>query len=215
MGTPRLWSSVSVSMESALASAKTIATLSKANPGVANSTAHGYSVGDYLLLAVTGMTQVNNRVFRMATAATPADNWSLEGEDTTLYDTFAAGTSKKITFGTVLSTLTDVNASGGEPEEKDATTIHQDTRSILLGVFTPLKLSFQSYWDPGDSGLAALTAASKSKAFKCFHIAWPDGRRALFYGQVAASGVPTGGAQDLVKTGVTITASGAGTYYST
>lgn len=213
MGTPVLWSGVSVSMQSALGATKTISGITKANPGVATSASHGITNGTYLLHLISGMRQLNNRVFRAANIAT--NTWELEGEDTTNYDTFSAGTAAAITFGTVLSTITDVQASGGEAERVPTTTIHDTQATELLGVTSPLVFALQGYWDPSDAGQRALIAASILKAFRCFHVAWPDGRRALFYGQVSAPGNPTGGAQQLVSTPFTVTSFGQPTYYST
>jgi hypothetical protein len=47
-----VWSNVGIAIQSALAAAKTITAITKANPGVASSTTHGYSNGDYVLLTI-------------------------------------------------------------------------------------------------------------------------------------------------------------------
>ena len=47
--TINVWSKVAVAVQTALASAKTITAITKANPGVATSVAHGYADGDILL----------------------------------------------------------------------------------------------------------------------------------------------------------------------
>jgi hypothetical protein len=86
MATARKWSNVAIAMQSALAAAKTITAITKANPGVATSPAHGYSAGTYLLLTVAGMFQLDQRVVRVASPAT--DTFQLEGIDTTNFDTF-------------------------------------------------------------------------------------------------------------------------------
>ena len=106
----RKMSSVAVAMQSAKAAAKTISAITKAAPGVATSTAHGYSNGDYIVLTVQGMWQLNDRVFRVCNVAT--DTFQLEdisggtGIDTSGYDTFSSGTAEKLTFGTTITTIT-------------------------------------------------------------------------------------------------------------
>ena len=59
------WSNVAVSVQSAIAATKTITAITKASPGVVSSTAHGYSNGDYVLLTISGMYQLNYRVMRV------------------------------------------------------------------------------------------------------------------------------------------------------
>ena len=108
------WSNVAVSVQSAIASTVTINAITKASPGVVTTgSVHGYSTGDYVLMTVSGMYQVNYRVFRISAAS--GSTFTLEAEDTTNYGTFVSGTSQKLTFGTTLATLTTVNASGGAP----------------------------------------------------------------------------------------------------
>ena len=48
MANAKVWKNVAVAMESARAAAKTITVVTKAKPGVASSTAHGFANGDIL-----------------------------------------------------------------------------------------------------------------------------------------------------------------------
>lgn len=78
-----------------LASAKTITAITKANPAVVTSAAHGYSAGDQVLLeSIGGMVELNDRY---RTVASPTTNtFALSGEDSTLYTTYTSGgTAKK------------------------------------------------------------------------------------------------------------------------
>lgn len=213
MATISKWSNVAVSMQSALATAKTITAITKASPGVVSSTAHGYANGDYVVMSVQGMYQVNSRVFRIAGVAT--DTFQLEGEDTTLYGTFSSGTCQKITFGTSLSTLVNINASGGDFSFIDTTTIHDNIKTQIPGLANPSTYSFESFWDPADAGLQALKTASDSQAQRAMLFSFANGQKFVFNGYVGASLAPTGSAQDLVKTSVTVTALGGPKSYAT
>jgi hypothetical protein len=146
------WSNVAVSVQSAIAATKTITAITKASPGVVSSTAHGYSNGDYVLLTISGMYQLNYRVMRVSAVAT--DSFSLEGEDTTNYSTFVSGTAQKITFGTTLATLTNINASGGDFDFIDTTTIHDSIKTQIPGLANPSTYSFELL-DLSDTGLIA------------------------------------------------------------
>lgn len=60
-----------------LETAKTITSITKANPAVVSSAAHGYSIGDWIYISgVLGMTQVNGRYFIIGTVPT-VDSFSL------------------------------------------------------------------------------------------------------------------------------------------
>lgn len=212
MGT-KLWSGVSVAVQSAIAAPKTINSISKANPGVVNSTAHGYSNGDYVLLEVQGMYQVDKRVFRVASVAT--DTFQLEGEDTTAYDTFVSGTAKKLTLGITAGTFVDVQPQGGGFEMIDDSDIHSLVKKEIPGQAEPIRYTFESRWEPTDAALKALRDATKTKALLAVMIAWPDGTRILFVGYCATTLLPAGSAQGKVTCQVVITCNGMPTTYGT
>lgn len=215
MATPIIWKNVAVAMQSAIAAAKTISAIAVDTSGTVEctSTSHGYVSGDYVLLEVTGMTEVNKRIFRVDNETT--HTFELEGEDGTDYTAFSAGTAKKITFGTSIATMTTVNAGGGEPDQIDATTIHDTQRVILYGLPAATSFTFDNIWDPADTGLIALKTASASQAERAFKFTFGTGGRIfLFYGQCSAGLNPTGSAQGLVTTPVSISATGASTTYA-
>ena len=208
-----LWTKVAIAIQSVLGAALTITTITKASPGVVTSTAHGLANGDFVLLDVEGMTQIDNRVFRVANVA--ANTFELEGEDTLLYDTFVSGTAKEITFGTNLATATTVNASGGEFDYEDTTTIHDAVRSQIPTLASPAAYSFENIWDTADAGLIALKLASDNKAERCIRITFSNGQKVLFNGFVGATLLPVGSAPGKVTTPVTITMGGRPTVYAT
>ena len=220
MATVSKWSGVAVAVQSALGTAIDIASITKANPGVVSTDygspspgGHGFSNGDYVVLDVLGMNEVDGRVFRVANVTT--HTFQLEGEDTTLYNTFSSGTVQEITFGTSINTLTGLNASGGDYDFIDTTTIHDTTRTQVPGPAAPATYTFESIWDPADTGLIALKSASDVQGLRAIRFVWPNGYRFLFNGYIGASLNPTGSAQDKVVTGVTITAFGRPTAYAT
>ena len=66
MADPIFWSNVGVDVQTALGSAITISAISKASTGVVSYTGTDPTNGDYVLIAANGMTQVNDRIFRVA-----------------------------------------------------------------------------------------------------------------------------------------------------
>lgn len=207
------WSNVAVGMQSALAAAKTITGIVKGATATVSATAHGLANGDYVALTVNGMWQVNNRVFRVASAAT--DNFVLEGEDTTAFDTFSDGTLQKITFGTSITTATTVSASGGNFGFIDTTTIHGNQKTQVPGLPDAATYNMDHLWDVTDAGLKAMKVASDSQSMRAFKFTFGTGGQIMvFLGYVGANLLPGGQAQDKVTTPSAITMFGSPTYYA-
>lgn len=207
------WTSVAVAMQSALAAADTITGITKANPGVVTSTAHGISNGEYVFLTIVGMHQLNYRVARAANVTT--DTFELEGIDTTLFDTFTSGTAEVITFGTSISTATTVNAGGGGFGMIDTTTIHGNARTQIPDLPNASTYEMDHIWDPTDAGQIALKVASDAQARRAFKFTFGTGGKIMvFAGYVGFDGAPGGSAQALVTTKSIITAEGTPSYYS-
>lgn len=200
-------------MQSAIAATKTITAITKANPGVASSTSHGYSNGDIVFLEILGMRQINQRAVRVVGVA--ADTFQLEGVDTTLFDTFTSGTAGKVTMGTTITSATNVTADGGEFDFIDTTTIHDNAKSEIPGLPSAIKFSMDHIWDPTDAGSIAMKAASDVQAKRVFQFQFGSGGKViLFGGYVGMTGLPGGQAQGLVTTKAVVTMNGTPTYYA-
>lgn len=214
MATITKWSNVAVSVQSAIAATVALSAITKASPGVVTTgSAHGYTTGDYVLMSVQGMYQINSRVFRISAAS--GSTFTLEGEDTTNYGTFVSGTVQKLTMGTTLSTLTNINATGGDFDFINTTTIHDSIKTQIPGLPNPSTYSFESFWDVADAGLIALKSASDSQSQRAVLFSFANGYKFIFNGYVGCSLAPTGSAQDLIKTSVTFTALGGPKAYNT
>jgi len=213
MATPIVWKNVSVSMQSAIASTVPITSITKASPGVVTRVNHGYSNGDILFLLVEGMYQLNERVVRVANKT--ADTYELEGIDTTAFDTFISGTSQKVTLGTTVSSATTINASGGEFDFIDTTTIHQSFKTQIPGLPSAISYQMDHIWDSTDAGQAAMKAASDIQSRLVFKFQFGAGGKILYMaGYVGFSGLPGGQSQGLVTTKAVITSNGLPTYYA-
>ena len=211
MATPITWSGVSVAMQSAIAATATITAITKANPGVVTAT-NTLVNGDYVYLSVLGMSQLNGVVARVSAAS--GTGFTLEGVDTTAFDTFASGTFQKLTLGNTIATMTTISSSGGDFDFIDTTTIHDLVKTQIPGTSSAIAYTFDNIWDPSDAGFVAMKAASDIKAQRAFLFTWPNGKKMVFSGFVGASGAPGGSAQALVTTQATITAFGRPVYYN-
>lgn len=215
MANVSLWSSVAIAVQSSLATALPISGITKASPGVVTYTGTDPSNGDYLYLSsIQGMSQVDERVFRAANVNGAGNTVELEGENTTAYDTFSSGNLQVITFGTTLSIVTDVQVSGGDFDQIDVTTIHDNVRKQIPGAASPIVFSGSCVWDVADAGFAALKAASDAKAKRAIRITFANSQKVVFTGYIGFTGLPTGQAQDKVVTPFQITMFGRPTTYS-
>ncbi len=212
MATAKKWSNVAVAMQSALGSIITVTAISKAAEGVVTAT-NALANGEYVVLSVQGMRQVDDRVFRVK--AVSGTGFTLEGENTTAFDTFTSGTCQKITFGTSITTATSLSVSGGDFDFIDTTTIHQAARSQVPGLPSASNFSFDNIWDVSDAGLTAMKSASDAQAKRAFMFTFGTGGQIMvFNGYVGASLLPGGSAQQLVTTKTAITMNGTPTYYA-
>ncbi len=209
----KTWSNVAMAMQSALGSSKTITAITKANPAVCTSTSHGLANGDVVILAVQGMYELDTRTVRVANVA--ANTFELEGVDSTSYTTFSSGTAQAITFGTSFSTVTDLSVSGGDFEQIDITTIHDNVKKTIPGMASAIEVSGNMNWDPADAGQIALKSASDSKVLRGFRITFSDGSKWYFTGYPGYAGTPTGSAQQKVTSPFKISSYGKPSFYAT
>jgi hypothetical protein len=213
MTTATVWKNVAIAMQSAIAADKTITGITNANPGVVTSASHGYSNGDYILIACQGMPTLQDKVVRVAGVTT--DTYQLEGVDTTSLGTFSSGTTGKLTFGSSVTSATSMQGGGGGFDMIDTTTIHAGQKSETPGLPASQSYTFDNIWDPSDAGQIAMKTASDSQAKRAFKFTFGTGGKIMvFAGYVGFSGAPGGSAQQLVTTQAVITSQGTPTYYA-
>lgn len=213
MATPSRWVNVAVAIQSALAASVAISGITKADPAVVTHAGAGPANGDYVLLKVQGMHQLDYRVFRVANQT--ATTFELEGEDSSAYDTFSSGTFEVITFGTSITTVLNSSASGGDFSDIDVTTIHDNVQKIIPGFAQAVNYAFTHLWDVADAGLIAFKQASDNASQLAIRFTWPNGPKLLFVGYIGATLVPTGNAGDRVETPSTVRMFGRPTAYAT
>lgn len=213
MATLNLWKNVAVAMQSAIGTGIAISGVTKASPAVVTTgSAHSYSNGDFVYVTANGMWQINGRVFRITAAS--GSTLTLEGQDSTLFDTFTSGYVYKLTYGTSITTALDWQGSGGGFSYIDATTIHGNQRVQTPGLPEPVSYTFNNIWDPSDAAQVAMKAASDTQAQRAFKITFSTGAIVVFSGFVGFSATPGGSAQDKVTSQATISAYGPLTQYS-
>lgn len=212
MSNVSIWSNVAISIESSLGSPKTISAITKADPAVASSTAHGISDGSFVKLAINGMYQLDNRVVRTDNAVT--DAFALEGVDSSSYATFSSGTASVITFGTTLGSISEVNVSGGEFSTIDVSTIHENLQREIPGVASPIKVSLTANWDASNAALLDLQLASQTKSRRAVKFTFADGQIWVFDAYIGCTLSPNGQAGQKVTTPIVLTLAGLPMVYA-
>jgi hypothetical protein len=208
-----IWSKVAVAVQTVRAAAKTISGITKANPAVVTSTAHGYVDGDYVLLLITGMSQLDYRIVRVDDKTD--DTFECEGIDSAAFDTFVSGTAEKLTFGANAATFQDVNGSGSEAAPVAISTIHNDQDFEIPGNRSPLVFTFGSLWDVADPALLALNAFDAIKTACGVLITFATGAKVLMMATPSASLAPTGSSGAPVTTPVSLRVRGRLTFLAT
>lgn len=214
MATPQKWSKVAVAVQSALATAIVITAITKANPAVVSYTGTDPVNGDFIVISAQGMFQVDDRVFRVANVNAAANTLELAGVDSTLFDTFTAGSAQVVTFGTSITTATTISPSGGEFDFIDTSTIHSNVRTQMPGDASPATYTMDHIWDVADAGLVALKNASDNQAKRAFKYTFASGQIMVFYGYVGTTLLPGGTSRQLITTQSVFTMNGSPTYYA-
>jgi hypothetical protein len=214
MSDPIFWSNVQVKIGASHGTALTISGITKANPAVVTYTGTDPANGDYMILPDTaGMVELKNRVFRIAGVDATANTFQLEGEDSSSYTTFISGTAVPVATFDSMTTVQDINASGGDPTFADVTTIHDQIQRRVPTVFSPSSYTFGCIFDPADAAMKRLVSITKQRVPEAVIFVFSDGAQFAFYAYAAASGAPTGSAQQVVKTNVSLESQGLPNVY--
>lgn len=211
-----VWKKVGIDIQSAKAAALPISAITKASQAVVSYTGTDPAPGDYLLLSsIIGMTQVDNMVVRALSVDTGANTFVCEGLDSTLFDTFLSGNAEVLTFGQSMSTALDISPSGGDPKYADTTTIHSEIDTQIPVGFSAVKFDVKSLFDPADTALLALRAASRAKTPLAIKFRFANGSKMAFNSYIAAALTPSGSNGGVVQTPISFDAEGFPNVWST
>lgn len=113
--------------------AKDITAITKANPAVVTSTAHGLADGAVVeITGVVGMTELNEG--RYAVEVLTADTFALVGVNSLGYGTYTSGGDAVAATFANFCEMTGYNRQGGTSPEIDATTICSDAAEFETGL---------------------------------------------------------------------------------
>lgn len=154
------------SVATLLAAVKTITGISNAGEAVVSAVAHGYSVGD-IVLVYSGWGRLNFRGFRVKSVT--SDTFVLEGANTSNTDFFTpgggAGTVRKVTTWVDLDKTLNHNTSGGDAKTVNVKFLESDVELALNDGFNAVQRTFDMDADMiGTPAYSALKMLSETGA---------------------------------------------------
>jgi hypothetical protein len=181
-----------VSLATTYGTAKTVSALTNATPGVATSTAHGFTDGDIVVMD-SGWSNLNNRVVRIDNAA--ANAFDIEGIDTSSTTLFPAGSgtgsAMEVTAFTQITQIMGFATSGGDQQFATYSFLEQSFETQIPTISNAQTITIDIADDPSLAGYAALKAAAAARAIRALKIAMPDGSTIYYNGYVSFNETPT------------------------
>lgn len=155
----------------AFSTAKTVTAITNASEAVCTSTAHGLVNGDVVEFT-SGWGRLNLRTFRVK--AVTANNFTLEGADTTNTSFFPSGTgagsARSVTTFQQITTVMNPSASGGEPKNVTYKFTESDIEFNLNDGFSAtsytMDLDADSIGSAGYTALKTLTDVQSNTILK-------------------------------------------------
>ena len=203
------------SVATVLAAAKTVTGISNAAEAVVSSTAHGYSVGNVVLI-FSGWGRLNYRAFRVKSVTT--DSFVLEGCDTTNTDFFptggGAGTVRVVSTWVDLDRTLNHSSSGGDPKVVTVKFTESDVETTINDGFTAVQRTFEMDADLiGTPGYNALKALSQTQASTIVRRRAKTGAFSLIPGTVSFNEEEIEGEGQIVRVKGTINGQNISTRY--
>jgi hypothetical protein len=177
-------------VQTALGANKAITAVTKADPAVATSTAHGLVLGDVIKLTLpagSGMVELDAKVVPIDNPAT--NSFELAGVDSTGYTTFVLNSpngalAQPVTFSTFCE-LTGINQQDGSADQVEVTTICSTVKEFEQGLSDSGTLQLDFNWAGNGAVQAAMRAAKVSGDQLAFKLTFPgDGGKAIMIGTV-------------------------------
>ncbi len=175
---------VKVEVQQTLGGALAVTGLTKANPGVATSTAHGLANGDVVVFAVPGgMVQLDGQAVRVANVT--ANTVELEGVDTTNFSTWSTGSMKRVTAWQTLASAQNISAPSPTPNKIDITTLIDIQKQYAYGLPDAPDGRITALFNPGGVAEGLINAATNTNTPLAFRVTFAGGQKTVFNANVS------------------------------
>ncbi len=204
-----------VEIASGTGSGLTVSALTNANPGVATSTSHGLTDGDYVIVT-SGWSRLTDRVVRVDGSLT--SSFELEGIDTSSTTTFPAGAGtgsvKKISGWTQLQQILSSTSNGGEQQFLDYQFLESDAAKRIPTFKSPAGLAFTVADDPTLAGYVLAKSANDDRLPRAVRVNLPNGAKLMYYAYISLAPSPTLSVNEVMAVQVTLSLLGEPVRYA-
>jgi hypothetical protein len=169
--------------------AKTITAITKANPAVVTSAAHGLLDGMVVTIAgVTGMTEINGTYYLTGVTANTFSLLTLDGVqvNSTAFTTYASGGTATSLAYIAVPEARSLNFADAQTPEIDVTTLISTSKEYLLGLQDAGEFSFELNYVPFDASIVEMRLAKADAKLRAFRIDFQDGSSFAFRAFVKA-----------------------------
>lgn len=174
-----------------LDAAKVLSSVTNAAPPVFNSTAHGYSNTDELLV-LNNWDDFNESIIRASSVST--NSLAAAGYDTTNTDYYpaasSAGTLQKISGWLEIGQVLGITPSGGEAKFEEVNPFDRRNGVKIPTGFSASSLEMTLGWDRSRGDQQAFQAAARGSSKRAIKFVLPGGVFGYCYGTVSASALP-------------------------
>ena len=209
-----VWSNVGIDVQTALSTANPITAISKAATAVVTYSGTDPANGDVVIITAYGMQQINRVVARIANVNAASNTCELEGVDSSTFDTFTSGSMQVVALGASFITTQTVNASGGDVEYADFSTVHAAVKRRKPSSVSPMTMQLSCLYNLADPAQAELRRATKTMSTRVVRFRFASGEIFLFSANPSATGVPTGATGQAVQTPISLEAETLPTAYA-
>lgn len=178
-------------VQTALGTAQEITAITKADPAVVSSAAHGNVTGDVVKMTIDSgsMSELNGNLYVVDNEV--SGSYELSGVDSTGYTTFAAGSpfdyAQRVTMSTFCE-LTGVNQQDAGADQVEVTTICSTAKEFEQGLSDSGTLQLDFNWAGNETVQTALREAKVSGDQMAFKVTFPGtGGSVIMIGTVTST----------------------------
>lgn len=168
---------------------KAITAITKANPAVVTSTAHGLSDGMAITITgVVGMTEINGTYYVAGSTANTFNLITLDGVtvNSLLFTTYVSGGLAAPQTYLAATESRTINFADAQTPEIDVTTLVSTSKEYLLGLQDAGEFQMEMNYVPFDPAIVEMRLAKADALKRSLYIEFRDGSVFAFQGFVKA-----------------------------
>lgn len=216
MATFTLPNGSTLSISTAFGADKTVSAITNADPGVATSTAHGFTDGDIVVIGTSGWANLEGRVARVDNAATNA--FDLEGINTTSTTRFPTGasasTAKEVTGWVQITGVLDPSGNGGEQQFWEGAPLEAQRNTRIPTTQSAAGIDLRAAYNPDATWWDYVSDAAEDREPRAVMLTLSNGAKLYYYCYVGMSVVPSLTRDEPMTVGISLSLVGDPTRYA-